>query len=242
MSARYRSLLVAVVALVVAAPASAQREEGGGPGGTVAFIGGGAVTSSTAGPLLGGTIVYDLSDRLSVEGQGAWFRRGSGAEAMSLNGSVLINLLPLGGAVVPYAAIGGGMYHASFDLAHARLLGAIQGPFAAGDQFCPSPGIGYMHRLGPGFGDCVVDATSEWWGVGRMPDFYARRLGMLVVPAEGRWGSRTFTDPAVSVGGGVRLNLARHLEVRPDARAIVVFDGGRSHTVGLFGVNIGYRF
>jgi hypothetical protein len=30
--------------------------------------------------------------------------------------------------------------------------------------------------------------------------------------------------------------------VRSDARAIVVLDGGNSHAVGVFGVNVGYRF
>jgi hypothetical protein len=63
-----------------------------------------------------------------------------------------------------------------------------------------------------------------------------------LVPTNAAWGTRTFTDPAVSFGGGVRINVARHLEVRPDARAIVVLDGANSHTVGIFVVNIGYRF
>jgi hypothetical protein len=54
--------------------------------------------------------------------------------------------------------------------------------------------------------------------------------------------ARTFTDPVVTMGGGVRVTLATHLELRPDARALVVLDGGNSHTIGVFGLNVGYRF
>ena len=228
-------------ALLLAAPLPAQTPETAGPGGTIAFLGGGAATTSTAGPLAGATVVYDINERWSVEGQGAWLGRGSGADAFSLTGSVLVNLLPLGRRVVPYAAAGGGMYRASFDLGHARLMGAIAGSFGPGSAFCPSPGAGYMRGPGSGFGDCTVPGAG-FWGVGEMPGFYGRRLGMVMVPAGGVWGRRSFTDPAVSFGGGVRLNLASHLELRPDARATVVLDGGSSYTVGVFGVNLGYRF
>ena len=68
------------------------------------------------------------------------------------------------------------------------------------------------------------------------------RLGPLTVPAGGNWGTRTFTDPALTVGGGVRLDLGSHLSVRPDARALVVIGGGDTYTVGMFSFNIGYRF
>lgn len=238
----FRTGMAAIAAaLLLAAPSLAQTPETAGPGGTIAFLGGGAATTSTAGPLAGATVVYDINERWSVEGQGAWLGRGSGADAFSLTGSVLVNLLPLGRRVVPYAAAGGGLYRASFDLGHARLMGAIAGSVGPGNEFCPSPGTGYMRGPGNGFGDCTAPGAG-FWGVGEMPGFYGRRLGMMVVPAGGGWSTRSFTDPTVSVGGGVRLNLASHLELRPDARAIVVLDGGSSYTVGVFGVNIGYRF
>lgn len=237
-----RALIAAAAALLVVAPASAQNAAPETPGGVIALFGGGATTTSTAGPLVGGTILFDINNRLSLEGQGAWFDRGSGAEAFTLGGSLLVNIVPLGRTAVPYAAVGGGLYRASFDLAHAQLLGAIEGRFGPGNAFCPTPGIGYMNGPGLGFGDCVAGTPVGFWGVGDMPRFYARRLGMMVVPPSGAWGTRTFTDPAVSFGGGVRIGVANHLEVRPDARAIVVLDGGNSHTVGVFGVNVGYRF
>jgi hypothetical protein len=75
-----------------------------------------------------------------------------------------------------------------------------------------------------------------------MPGFYARRLGPMSVPAHGVWETRSFTDPAINVGGGVRFNVNEHLMVRPDIRALVVFADGDTQTLGLFGVQLGYRF
>jgi hypothetical protein len=51
-----------------------------------------------------------------------------------------------------------------------------------------------------------------------------------------------FTDPAVSVGGGVRLDLTRRLYVRPDVRAVTVFGGGHTDSVGSLTFSLGYRF
>jgi hypothetical protein len=75
-----------------------------------------------------------------------------------------------------------------------------------------------------------------------MPGFYARRLGPLTVPVGGRWETRAFTDPAVTFGGGIRFNVNEHVMVRPDVRALVVFGDGETHTLGMFGVQLGYRF
>ena len=47
-----------------------------------------------------------------------------------------------------------------------------------------------------------------------MPMFYANRVGAMVAPPGGRWGERTFTDPALSFGGGVRLDLTESLYLR----------------------------
>jgi hypothetical protein len=75
-----------------------------------------------------------------------------------------------------------------------------------------------------------------------MPVFYARRLGPLPIPAGGVWEHRSFMDPAVSFGGGLRFNVNEHVMVRPDIRALVVVAEGETHTLGLFGVHLGYRF
>jgi hypothetical protein len=197
-----RTTLIALVALLGAAPAHAQGTEPGGTASTIAFVGGGATTASTAGALLGGTVVYDLNRRLALEGQGAWFDRGPRAEAYMANASLLVNLVPRGRPAVPYLAAGAGVYRASFDV----------------------PSLGGV------------------WALDGMPRFYARRLATMPFRPAVAFEARTFTDPVVTMGGGVRVTLATHLELRPDARAIVVLDGGNSHTVGILGLNIGYRF
>jgi hypothetical protein len=56
------------------------------------------------------------------------------------------------------------------------------------------------------------------------------------------WDTRSFTDPAINIGGGLRLNINEHLMVRPDMRALVVFANGDTHTLGVFNVQVGYRF
>jgi hypothetical protein len=64
----------------------------------------------------------------------------------------------------------------------------------------------------------------------------------MAIPAGGTWDTRSFTDPAVSFGGGLRFNVNEHLMLRPDARALVVFAAGETHTLGVFGIQLGYRF
>jgi hypothetical protein len=51
-----------------------------------------------------------------------------------------------------------------------------------------------------------------------------------------------FTDPAVSVGGGLRLDLTNRVYVRPDIRAVRVISGGDTYTVGSVTLSVGYRF
>ncbi len=105
-----------------------------------------------------------------------------------------------------------------------------------GGYYGPS---GMMGSWNPG-------TQGSWPGptftLGQMPMFYANRLGSMTVPQNGMWGMRSFTDPALSLGGGVRLDLTQRLSVRPDARALVVIGNGDSYTIGVFSFNVGYRF
>lgn len=131
---------------------------------------------------------------------------------------------------MPYLAGGGGVYRASFDLDDPRYPGRF------GQQMGPQFGPGMMFdpaAFGAGDGVCPC---------GELPQFYARRLGSLVVPASGVWGVRTFADPAVSFGGGARLELTERLFLRPDARVLVVAAAGDTYTLGLVTIQVGYRF
>jgi hypothetical protein len=71
-----------------------------------------------------------------------------------------------------------------------------------------------------------------------IPEFYRRRLAappQVITP-------RTFTDPAVVAGGGLNLALGRHVALRPDATATMVFDDGRMHVVATVTLNVVYHF
>lgn len=211
----------------------------------VSFVGGAGSTTTTTGVALGGSWLFDLSDHVSVEAQGTYLDRGAGVDAVSVNGSLLFNLIQAAQRIVPYAAVGGGMYRTSFDLANPAMLGAVGAQFGPGSIVCPAPGTGIGPGpgtgFGPGTGTCPA-AVAGYWGVDQMPGFYGRRLGPMAVQVGGGWGSRSFTDPAVSIGGGIRFNVNEHVMVRPDIRALVAFAAGETHTLGVFGMQVGYRF
>lgn len=102
-------------------------------------------------------------------------------------------------------------------------------------------GVGMMEGYA-GSGTWTEPWSGPTWDLGQMPMFYLQRMGVMQVPSDGRWGMRTFGDPALSVGGGVRMNVTERVFVRPEVRALVAFADGRSLTTGLFTVGLGYRF
>jgi hypothetical protein len=236
-------LVTAVTVAALASTAFGQSEIA--PRIAVSFVGGTGFTASTTGVALGGSWLFDVNDRASVDAQGTYLDRGRGTDAISVSGSLLVNLLPARERIVPYAAVGGAMYRTSFDLANPAFLGPVGAQFGPGSVVCPAPGTGVGPGpgmgFGPGTGTCPA-TVAGYWGVGHMPDFYARRLGPMNVPMGGAWETRSFMDPAVSLGGGIRFNVTEHLMVRPDIRALVVFANGETDTVGVFGVQLGYRF
>jgi hypothetical protein len=202
----------------------------------VAFTGGLSAGSSDAGAAIGATVSRDLTDRLAIEGSGAYLDRGPGADAIAVNASLIVNLTPHAEKSVPYVAAGLGIYRASFDLGHSRFFGAPGSSFGPGygAGVC-APGAG--HGMGPGFGG--LNGPCQY---GQFPGFYRHRLGPLDVTPGREWGSRHFTDPAFTLGGGLRLNLTPRLALRPDVRALIVMRDGDTYTVGVFTMNIGYQF
>ena len=240
--------LIVVGLLWTLATGSAQAQESttasGGPA-TISGTGGLTTGMHGTGPVLGGAVTYDLNDWFAVEGSGAYFNRGSGADAVSVNASLLVNVLPASRKTVPYFAMGGGVYRASFDLGNGRFFGAMGQQFGPGTQLVPVRGMAGFGMMTGGYtGPALWE--GRWDGAAftspHMPAFYANRMGIMTVPADGRWGMRSFTDPALVIGGGVRLGLTPHLSVRPDVRAVTVFGGAHMNTLGAFSLNLGYRF
>lgn len=75
-------------------------------------------------------------------------------------------------------------------------------------------------------------------GVVPKSDFYRLRTDAETGPS----GGDSFTDTAARVGGGIDMTLGRNVTFRPEASALLVWDGSRSYSMALFGVRIGYHF
>jgi hypothetical protein len=141
-----------------------------------------------------------------------------------------VNLVEPDRPVVPFVALGGGIYHASFDMGRPGMFG----------HYGWRDGPGMMGSMWYGPGAMVGTGPLPW--PDHVPQFYARRLGGVTPPLDGRWHMRSFTDPMVVVGGGVRIDLGQRFFVRPDARALIVFGDGDTHTVGMLNIGVGVRF
>ena len=241
---RFRNAVFLFAVTLMFAPAAGAQSEVS-PGSSVSLVAGVASTSDVTGAVLGGSFLFDVNRWVGLEGEAEYLDRGSGADAFSASGSLLVNLFPSHRRVVPYIAAGGGVYRVSFDLGHRNMFGPMAGQFPAGSFVCAAPGMGTGSGPGPGFGPgagVCPSGVAGYWGVGGMPAFYGRRIGAIALPIDGQWGHRSFTDPAGTVGGGVRFNVSDHVMVRTDVRARVIFADGDTDTMGVLAFNVGYRF
>jgi hypothetical protein len=210
-------MAVALVALC-AHPTLAQT-----PGRTmVSFTAGVSTGEEHTGGAFGGTVLVNVNNWIAIEGNGLWLDRGSGADAFNFGGSLLLNLVSTQARGVPYFAIGGSVHHATFDLSDERYFHMGEVPSDPGHFSCVESGHRYF--------------------CGQMPMFYARRLDSSDLPPDGMWDDAGFTDPAVSFGGGLRFHLTYRWMIRPDLRALMIYNDRETHTVGVFVVNFGYRF
>lgn len=249
---RKPGLLLCVTAALLVGPTTltAQTAQPNGPSTperpwSVALSAGMASTSPGSGAAIGGGLVLDVSDRLAVELAGAWLDRGHGSEGVTFGGGVLMNLLPRQARAVPFAALGVAVVRATFDMDNRNFLGAMSGQFGPGATMVPFQGMprgGMMQGSYSGPGHWSGDWNGPTVDLSHMPLFYQQRLGAMQMGRDGRWGMRSFTDPALSLGGGVRFNVTDRLYVRPDARALVVMANGGRHTIGMFTAGLGMAF
>jgi hypothetical protein len=216
----WQQKVVVAALLVGAAGMAAAGDEGPKDGGGVALAlhAGLATGDSATGFTLGGSVLYDVASRLSVEATGSYLDRGHGESGASGLASLLVNLRPVGEKVVPYLAVGGGVYYSSFD-------GPFRPDLGEGMGFGPrSGGRRGMERWLDPTGACAADASHD---------------GCVLSGDTAGHGSST--DGALTVGGGIRIDLGHGLFLRPDARAIVIF-GDDTRTLGALTVGLGYRF
>jgi hypothetical protein len=188
---------------------------------TLSFGIGLAVGATEAGAALGLGVDHLVANRLSLQVAVGYLDRGLRAQAWTAHAGVRLDLADKGADTTPFLALGAGVYHASFDR------------------------IGYGMSLEGGA--ACMGATGAAACYADMPRFYAQRMWS----DRGTWsdGGRTwwpprreFTDPTVVVGAGVRWNVTPQLAVVPDARALLVFGDGDSDALGIFTLNVAYRF
>lgn len=210
------------------------------PESRVSLLAGGgiAAASGDSGGAVGLTAVFSLADRLGFEAAGTSSMVHGGMDSGGAFGSLLLNLMPNGSRTVPYVAAGMGLYRASFDMdgmGFGRFMS--RNPGFSGVMPIPGGGFGMMRGTSGTYrpGDPVFDGHA-------MADFYAQRLGPANAGLDGRFGHRSFTDPALIVGGGAQMRVGPRLVVRPDARAVIAVANGRTRTVGLVTLGFGYVF
>ena len=112
--------LVTLVSLIaiVAVPASAQVASPARPF-TVGAIGGFSAGQGHAGGSIGGTVAFDVSDRITAEARGIYGDRGEGRDAVEVSGTMLVTLAR-SKRTSAYAGVGGGLYRTNFDLGDVR--------------------------------------------------------------------------------------------------------------------------
>jgi hypothetical protein len=212
---------------------------------SIAVIAGMSSLSPGSGATIGGVIVVDITERVGLEVGGNWLAAGRGSDGVTLGGGVIVSLRSQRARTVPFLSAGAAAVRSSFDMDDRAFLGRASGQFGPGASMVP---LGGMPRGGMIHGSYTGPRhwTGNWTGptvdLSNMPMFYQQRLGVMQMDPNGRWGMRSFTDPALGVGGGVRFNVSERLYVRPDARAIVVLADGDSHTIGMFTIGVGVAF
>jgi hypothetical protein len=176
------------------------------------------------GATVGGSLFVELNRRLAIEGSAVYLDRGAGASAASISAGLLLNLVSRNEGAVPYIVAAGGLFRASFDTRNARF----SGPAPSGEM-----GTGrYRH---------VMEGEPPGWDLGQLPPFYRDRVE-TVIAREGSSGSRSFNDPALSVGAGVRIRLSRSWSARQDVRARLLMRSGEVYTVWVFTIDLGRGF
>ena len=106
----------AVFVLLFASAAAAQSgpQHDWSHGTTLAAAGGVGQAGDDTGALLGGTIGWEISPRVGIDGAGTWFDRETGATAFAASLNVHA-MLTKSQPVAPFVAGGFGMYLAVFD-------------------------------------------------------------------------------------------------------------------------------
>jgi len=206
--------LVTVMSLV-AIPAAAQSTSNRPF--AVGGIGGFSAGRGNTGGSVGGTISFDVSNRITAEARGVYGDRGQERNGVEVSGTMLFTLAR-SSRTSAYAGVGGGMYHTRFDVGN------------------PGGGFGGDHGVfSQGFLNGLALTRRQ------VPRFYADRLNQIAFPTE-PGEIRSFTDPALTFGAGLKIDLTSRIFVAPDVRGLIVFSRGDHMTLVTMGASAGVRF
>jgi hypothetical protein len=196
----YQSFGFAVAVLTLAAPARAQsvgQANEWGRGTTLTGFAGMAVDSSRRGPLFGGTVGWEITPKLAIEGSGLWVEHGSGADVFA--GALKVRAALFGArarlrAAVPFLQAGIGMYRVSFDVR---------------DEM---PGF-YRHRMSRDLSRGVTRSFTDPSVVfGAGADVFVSRNLAIRPDVEAMLVLR---DSASHVATAIRINVVYHIEDHP---------------------------
>jgi hypothetical protein len=89
------------------------------------------------------------------------------------------------------------------------------------------------------FAKVGVGVHRTWFDIAEspIPDFYQRRIQAGPVGT-----TVTFTDPAIVVGGGIRVWLTTNVALRPEVDARVVVRGSRAYWLTTAALRLSYYF
>jgi hypothetical protein len=191
-TARHRRIGIACAALLVfvalASGALAQSASGGDwqRGTTISgFIGG--ATASDTDLAAGLSVGWEVTPRFGIEGRGLWLGAGDDEDGFAAALAARLAFLPRR-PLVPFAALGVGLYRASFEAGAA------------------------------------------------LPGFYSGRSS-----ASGAL-TQTFTDFALTFGGGVDLHLTRHVALRPEVVVLLATARSDARAIPVYGIQLAYHF
>ncbi len=111
MKALLPSLFAASLVAAAAGPSFAQSGNGWSHGTSVAVVAGAATSASDPGPLIGGTLAWDVTPRVAVEGAGSWLDRGRSADGF--NAALKLRGYWRREGTSPFAEAGFGLYRLS---------------------------------------------------------------------------------------------------------------------------------
>lgn len=110
-----------------------------------------------------------------------------------------------------------------------RFAAGVTAEFSIVDEWGARPFV----QAGLGASVATFDLSRR-----SMPGFYARRLA----PDVGEHAmARTFTDPALFVGAGLKSLVARNLELRPGVSTIIAMHDGRTNVTALITLGVSFH-